>query len=174
MPTSFTAQNGRPAPTTRSTLVLAPAQTPATLAQRLELPYAFAETVVSYLLLVLPSATSELASWRTRAAEIPNPKLRHHALQALRKRGNIEGAALFATLAPAAQRRRTIRALVAFQAAYNYLDMLAEQPSADPEANAGQLHRALRWALEVDVARRLSSTAMRRAWSGQCALGRRS
>jgi tetraprenyl-beta-curcumene synthase len=111
----------------------------------------FSATVARYLLLVLPSATSELALWRNRAAEIPNAKLRHHALQALRKRGNIEGAALFATLAPAAHRGRTIRALVAYQSAYNYLDALSELPSDDPIANGEQLHQALLTALHPDA-----------------------
>jgi tetraprenyl-beta-curcumene synthase len=120
-------------------------------AEHLQLALAFSDTVVRYLLLVLPSAASELASWRTRAVEIPNPKLRHYALQALRKRGNIEGAALFATLAPARHRRRTIRALVAYQTAYNYLDALSELPSDDPIANGEQLHQALLTALHPDA-----------------------
>jgi tetraprenyl-beta-curcumene synthase len=112
-----------------------------------ELPYAFACTVVRYLLLVLPAVRGELAQWRTRAGEIPNANLRRTASQALAKRGNVEGAALFATLAPAVYRVRTIRALVAFQTAYNYLDALSELPSEDPVANGEQLHQALRIAL---------------------------
>jgi tetraprenyl-beta-curcumene synthase len=119
----------------------------AALAEPLELPYAFADTVLRYLLLVLPPATRELAHWRARAGEIPNPSLRRHAAGALSKRGNIEGAALLATLAPAAQRRRTVRALVAYQTAYNYLDTLSEQPSPHPQANSRQLHQALLTAL---------------------------
>ena len=79
---------------------------------------------------------------------IPDPALRSLALGALSKRGNIEGAALFAVLAPRDRRRETVRALVAFQTAYNYLDTLAEQPSEDPVANGRQLHRALLVALE--------------------------
>jgi tetraprenyl-beta-curcumene synthase len=132
--------------------VLATAQqTPAALAQRLELPVVFAATAGRYLLHVLPGVRSELNYWRSRAASIPNPKLRHHALQALGKRGNIEGAGLFATLAPASHRRRTIRALVAFQTAYNYLDALSELPSNDPIANGEQLHQALLTALHSDA-----------------------
>lgn len=46
-------------------------------------------------------------------------------------RGNIEGAALFDALAPAGRRARTIRALVAFQTAYNYFDALSGLPSED-------------------------------------------
>jgi tetraprenyl-beta-curcumene synthase len=115
---------------------------------RLEFPYAFARTVVRYLLLILPSVRGELAQWRTRAGEIPNANLRRTASQALAKRGNVEGAALFATLVPALYRARTVRALVAFQTAYNYLDALSELPSEDPVANAEQLHQALRVALQ--------------------------
>ena len=139
----------------------APADTPtgahrrsqvvATLAEPLALPYAFTDTVLRYLLLVLPPATRELAHWRSRAAEIPNPNLRRHALEAIGKRGNIEGAALLATLAPACERRRTLRALVAYQTAYNYLDTLSELTSPDPEANARQLHEGLLTALLPDV-----------------------
>lgn len=120
--------------------------------RQLQLPYAFVEVALRYLLLVLPAASSELACWRTRATAIPSTSLRHHALRALAKRGNIEGAALFATLAPRAQRRTAVRALVAFQTAYNYLDALSELPSDDPVSNADQLHQALLTALHPTAA----------------------
>jgi tetraprenyl-beta-curcumene synthase len=129
-----------------------PLGTLAALAEPLELPRAFAETVLRYLTLVLPLVARELAHWRTRAAEIPDPGLRGAASDALRKRGNIEGAALFATLAPGASRRASIRALVALQTAYNYLDALSEMPSETPAANAEQLHRALLLALSPGAA----------------------
>ncbi len=109
----------------------------------LALARAFAVTIPRYLLRILPQVSSELAHWRTRALEIPDPHLRDSAIQALAKRGNIEGAALFATLVPASQRRRAVRALVTFQTAYNYLDTLSELPSDDPVANGDQLHQAL-------------------------------
>ncbi len=99
--------------------------------------------VSRYLLTVLPSATRELGHWRERARAIPDPVLRQLALDSLVKRGNIEGAALFAVLSRRAHRHAAVRALVAFQAAYNYLDTLAEQPSADPVANGRRLHEAL-------------------------------
>jgi tetraprenyl-beta-curcumene synthase len=99
------------------------------------------------MLRVLPQVGSELAHWRARASEIPNPCLRHSAVEAFHKRGNLEGAALFATLAPAAHRQGAVRALVAFQMAYNYLDALSELPSADPVANGERLHEALLVAL---------------------------
>ncbi len=108
----------------------------------------FAAVVSRYLLTVLPRATREMAHWRARAATIPDPALRRLALDSLAKRGNMEGAALFAVLSPRAHRGAAVRALVAFQAAYNLLDTLAEQPSADPIANARRLHQALPLAFE--------------------------
>lgn len=116
-------------------------------AEHLALAGTFALTVARYLTLVLPQVRAELAHWRRAAEQIPNLSLRSSAQQALAKRGNIEGAALFATLAPAAHRRETVRALVAFQSAYNYLDALSELPSEEPRANGEQLHQALLTAL---------------------------
>lgn len=113
---------------------------------------AFCATVARYLTSILPRVTRELAHWRAGARRIPDPALRRLALQALSKRGNMEGAALFAVLAPRARRRETVRALVAFQTAYNYLDALAEQPSAEPASNGRRLHEALLVALDPTAA----------------------
>jgi tetraprenyl-beta-curcumene synthase len=109
---------------------------------------ALGASVARYLTTILPLVRRELAHWRERAREIPDPTLRAHARESLSKRGNMEGAALFAVLAPRGRSRETVRALVAFQTAYNYLDTLAEQPSADPVANGRELHRALLIALD--------------------------
>ncbi len=118
------------------------------LAGELLAPPVFARVVLAHLLLGLPSLRTELAQWTRRAAQIPSPSLRTSALRALAKQGNIEGAALFATLAPIRHSATTVRALVAYQAAYNYLDALSELPSADPTANAQRLHQALLVALD--------------------------
>jgi tetraprenyl-beta-curcumene synthase len=115
--------------------------------EHLELAGAFATTVARYLAFVLPQVSAELAHWRRHAQLIPNLRLRQIAEQALAKRGNIEGAALFATLAPAAHRRHAVRALVAFQSAYNYLDALSELSIEHPVDNGDQLHQALLTAL---------------------------
>ncbi len=114
----------------------------------LALERAFGSSALSYGSTVLPSVTRELSRWRERAEAIPDAALRRLALSALAKRGNMEGAALFAVLAPRAQRARAVRALVAFQSAYNYTDTLAEQPSADPVGNGRRLHGALLDALD--------------------------
>jgi tetraprenyl-beta-curcumene synthase len=70
------------------------------------------------------------------------------------EQGNLEGAAAFAVLAPRAHRARVVRAVVAFQATYDYIDKLAEQPSADPIANGHHLHLALLTALDPELEHR--------------------
>ena len=64
------------------------------------------------------------------------------------ERGNLEGAAAFAVLVPRSHRANVVRAAVSFQAVYDYIDTLAEQPSSDPVANGHQLHLALLTALD--------------------------
>jgi tetraprenyl-beta-curcumene synthase len=51
-------------------------------------------------------------------------------------------------LAPAPHRQAAIRALIGFQAAYDYADTLAEQPTTDSIANGRQLHQSLLVALD--------------------------
>ncbi|HLL91543.1 MAG TPA: DUF2600 family protein [Solirubrobacteraceae bacterium] len=120
---------------------------------RLELGHAFAGAASRYWLGVFPYVGRELRHWRERADEIPDPVLRRLALITQRsERGNLEGAAAFAVLVPRAQRARVVRAVVAFQAAYDYIDTLAEQPSPDPVANGHQLHLALLTALDPATA----------------------
>jgi tetraprenyl-beta-curcumene synthase len=111
----------------------------------------FADTVLRYTISISPQVNRELAHWRARAAQIPDPTLRRLAFEALAKRGNIEGAALLASLTRGSRRRDTLRALISFQAAYNYLDTLSEQPSEQPSMASHQLHQALLTALEPDV-----------------------
>jgi tetraprenyl-beta-curcumene synthase len=119
---------------------------------RVALVAAFADAARRYWLNVFPQVCRELSYWRERAGAIPDPVLRRLALEAQRERGNVEGAAAFAAFAPRRHRAAAVRALVAFQSAYNYLDLLAEQPRADPIASARQLHEALLVALDPAAA----------------------
>lgn len=151
MGTATQTDNGRVAHRQPRELQLSLATQRRGVGGQIDLAGTFAATVTRYLLLVMPQVSSELSRWREQAREIPNRQLRDAAIQALRKRGNIEGAALFATLAPAANRRITTRALVSFQTAYNYLDALSELPGKDPIANGEQLHQALLTALHPDA-----------------------
>jgi tetraprenyl-beta-curcumene synthase len=118
------------------------------LAQRLALTGTFVCAALRYWLVVFPRTCIELRGWRRRAARIGDPVLRTVAFEALGKRANIEGAAAFAAVMPGRRRGKVVRALVAFQAIYNYCDLLAEQPSSEPAPNARHLHAALLVALE--------------------------
>jgi tetraprenyl-beta-curcumene synthase len=107
----------------------------------------FVHAAFSYWTSVFPLVCFYIARWRRRARRIPDPVLRQLALDALDKRGNIEGAAAFAAFAPLARRANVTRATSAFQAAYNLLDMLGEQPSPDPVLDGRRLHEALVYAV---------------------------
>ncbi len=117
--------------------------------RRLAAANVFAAAAVSYWLDVFPSASGQLRHWRRQARAIPDPRLRELALTTLAgERGNLEGAAAFAVLVPRAHRREVTCAAVAFQALYDYVDTLAEQPVADPQAHGRAVHMALLAALD--------------------------
>jgi tetraprenyl-beta-curcumene synthase len=118
---------------------------------RLALGVSFVAAARRYWLGVFPRVCLERRRRRARALRISNPLLRHVALDAQRKWGNVEGAAAFAAFVPSRHRVAAARAMTCFQAAYNYLDMLGEQPCADPAANGRSLHGALLVALDPDA-----------------------
>jgi tetraprenyl-beta-curcumene synthase len=116
--------------------------------ERLTLAGVFIGTALRYWLTVFPGLCREHRRANARARAIPDPVLRGVALDALRKWGNIEGAAAFAASVPRQRRNAAARAMACFQSAYNYLDTLSELPNSDPMANARRLHEALLVALE--------------------------
>jgi tetraprenyl-beta-curcumene synthase len=116
--------------------------------ERLGLGRVFVLAALRYWLTVFPRVRRELACRRRLAAGIGDPVLQRLALEALGKRGNVEGAAAFAAFVPRRRRAVAVRALVALQAAYDYADLLAEQPCLDPVANGRRLHTALLVALD--------------------------
>jgi tetraprenyl-beta-curcumene synthase len=112
---------------------------------------AFAGAARRYWLGVFPSVRREAAHWRRRAGEIADPALRAAAVANLqRERMNLDGAAAFAAFVPDAHRGSVVRAQVALQAAYDYVDTLAEHPCADPVRNGERLHRVLGDALDPE------------------------
>lgn len=115
--------------------------------RRVALLGTFVHAAFSYWTSVFPRVGLYVARWRWRARRIPDPVLRRLALEALAKRSNIEGAAVFAAFAPLRRRAEVARASSAFQAAYNLLDMLGEQPSPDPVRDGRRLHEALVYAV---------------------------
>jgi tetraprenyl-beta-curcumene synthase len=122
------------------------------VATRLALAATFTSAAINYWSSVYPTIRREARYWHSRATEIPDPLLRRLALEAQRtKQGNIEGAAAFAAFAPRRYRNLTIRAQVAFQSIYDYVDTLAEQPNTNPTLNGEQLHQALLVALDNDA-----------------------
>lgn len=108
---------------------------------------AFLAAARTYWCSVHPRLRRELARWRALALQIPDPVLRGLALEALEKRSNMEGAAAFAAFVTARRRAAVIAAATAFQSAYNYLDLLAEQENAWGVLNAISLHSSLSAAL---------------------------
>jgi tetraprenyl-beta-curcumene synthase len=105
---------------------------------------ALAGAARSYWLGVFPDVCREVRAWRARAREIPDPALRRIALRAHgEKRGNLEGAAAFAAFAHPPGRHAAIRAVVAYQTMFDYLDNLSEEPSDDPIADGRRLNGAL-------------------------------
>jgi tetraprenyl-beta-curcumene synthase len=133
--------------------------------------FAFAHAARVYWLTVFPPVCRELAHWRARAERIPHPALRARALAALLERGNMEGAAAFATFVPAAARRSVVSATVAFQAAYNHLDALSESwlGAHDAVARSRLAHGALLAALGGDTQNRpLSHPRADPDWRGAC------
>jgi tetraprenyl-beta-curcumene synthase len=108
----------------------------------------FASAARRYWLGVFPRVCIERRRREARAREIPDPLLRSVVVDALRKWGNIEGAAAFAAFVPRRRRAAAMRATACFQAAYNYLDTLSELPVADPSGNGKLLHQALVVALD--------------------------
>lgn len=120
--------------------------------ERMALGAVFARAALTYWTAVFPRVRAHVDRWERLARRIPDPELRRPVLAALReKRTNIEGAAAFATFAPSALRGQLTHALSSFQAAYNLLDMLGEQPSSDPVADGRRLHEALLCAIDPDA-----------------------
>jgi tetraprenyl-beta-curcumene synthase len=102
-----------------------------------------------YWTTVAPIVRSELARWTARATQIEEPRLRSLALLTLQDEGfAAEVAATLATLTPYRRRPTAIRAIVALEVMYDYLDALTEQPSPNPLANGRLLFKAFTDAIE--------------------------
>ncbi len=111
---------------------------------------ALARATSRELVFGLRAVSREVASWRAHAAAIPDPELRAAALEALaKKRGNIDGAALFWTL-PDHRSRDLLELLVAYEVLADYLDCVHERGASLGPENGQQLHLALVEALDPD------------------------
>lgn len=116
--------------------------------RRLRPAATFIRIACLYWIVIYPSVRRELRTWRLCAAAIPDPHLRAIACETeLGERGNYEGAAAFAVFAPRRTRALVVRAVVAFQLAYDFTDSLAEMPAPGRVPNGRALHEALHSAL---------------------------
>jgi tetraprenyl-beta-curcumene synthase len=83
---------------------------------------------------VAPVVRRELERWRTQAHKIPDPELRELALAKLDEEAfNAEVAATLTTLAPRAWRAVAVKAIVALEVLFDYLDGRTEALLAVPE-----------------------------------------
>lgn len=106
--------------------------------------FALVAVNVDYWLTIAPTARDELKRWQDHARSISDPVLREQALKKLSTEAlNSEGATIFALLAPRANRGRLICLIVAYQAMYDYLDAVNEEPAFSPLHAGLQLHHAL-------------------------------
>ncbi len=79
---------------------------------------------------VAPIVQEQLNHWHKRASSISDPALRELALGKLGEEGfNAEVAATLATLVPRVHRRPVVKAVVALEILFDYLDGLTESPS---------------------------------------------
>jgi tetraprenyl-beta-curcumene synthase len=109
---------------------------------------AFPWAMLTYWLTIFPTAGRELNGWRRQACAIPDPVLRRHAVAKIdNEHLTAEGAAAFAILVPRGRRRQLVRACVAFEVMYDYLDALTEEHAT--LENNRSLHRALRAAVDI-------------------------
>jgi tetraprenyl-beta-curcumene synthase len=93
---------------------------------------------------VAPLVRSELKSWQQPALRIDDPALRTLALAKLRGEGfNAEVAATLATLSPASVRPSAVRAIVALEVLFDYLDGRTEGRLEEPVGDALRLFGAI-------------------------------
>jgi tetraprenyl-beta-curcumene synthase len=105
---------------------------------------AFTRAARQYWLSVFPCAQGELNAWARRAEQIPDLVLRKAAFDGLlSKNVDLEGATAFAAFVPPPLQAKVVRAITAFEIAFDYLDNVVELPSRDPIANGRSLNRAL-------------------------------
>jgi tetraprenyl-beta-curcumene synthase len=98
---------------------------------------------VRYWSAVAPLVRKQLRGWRQRALAIEDPVLRELALAKLSDEGfNAEVAATLATLAPRLHRRGVVKAIVALEILFDYLDGLTESPTFESPDDGDRLFRA--------------------------------
>ena len=113
---------------------------------------AFVQAALRYRLRILPQARAELSACQRRAEQIPSGILRDVARQALLAKSDIlEGALVFAAFAPRPALGEAVRAIAAFEIAFDYLDSVVELSISELALNGLSLCRVLESVLEPDL-----------------------
>jgi tetraprenyl-beta-curcumene synthase len=116
---------------------------------------ALALASIHYRTSVAGEARRALEGWQRRAQAIGEQRLREIALSKLAdERLNAEGAGMLAVLAPRAQRSTAVRATIALQVLYDYLDGVSESAAGAQEGEQGGLYEPFIYAFTADGARR--------------------
>jgi tetraprenyl-beta-curcumene synthase len=105
---------------------------------------------IRYWTTVAPLVRKQIARYKERAREIRDPTLQAMALDKLDdQRFHAQVAATLATLAPRTHRKSTVRAIVATEVMYDYLDALTERPGPDPISDGLRLSQAFTDAVSI-------------------------
>jgi tetraprenyl-beta-curcumene synthase len=99
---------------------------------------------------VLPQVHRELAYWKRRAGEIPDPELRKQALASIEhKTFHCEGGAIL-SLTAKGKYKQAIRFIVAYQTISDYLDNLCDRSTSLDPADFAALHESMADSLSLD------------------------
>ncbi len=111
---------------------------------------ALALASIRYRTSVAGEARRALEGWRRRAQAIGEPALREIALGKLAdERLNAEGAGMLAVLGPRAHRGAAVRAMIALQVLYDYLDGASESAAGAEVGEQEALYEPFRGAFSV-------------------------
>jgi tetraprenyl-beta-curcumene synthase len=104
---------------------------------------ALARASVRQLVWARPRVLKEAARWEACAAEIPDERLRAHALASLREKRDLSLGAAFFCVLPRKRHASLLRLLVAFEVIWDFLDTLSEDLASGGAVSCAQLHLAL-------------------------------
>ena len=99
---------------------------------------------------IFPAVHQELAYWKKRASEIPNPELRRQALASIEhKTFHCEGGAILALMAKK-QLKKAVKFIVAYQTISDYLDNLCDRSTSLDPNDFLALHESMADALTLE------------------------
>ncbi len=106
---------------------------------------------IRYWPTIAPLIRAQIERYQQLASTIRDPILQAIALDKLDDQHfHAQVAATLATLAPKAHRKDAVKAIVAIEVMYDYLDGLTEQPTPDPLADGHQLTQAFTDAVSIN------------------------